>query len=388
MVDFTLTDEQELLIDTLKELLARELPPEQVEACYKTNEFPWKAWRALADNGFLGLGLPESVGGTPCDVLTTALVNLTLSRYGGPLSSFYSMGMPTLFDVCEFGTPEQIEKYVKRYVEGGPPLALGISEPGTGSDVAGMSTSYTWDGDTAVISGGKHYTSCGAEAECIIVMAKDAAAPAETPVHKTSTMFMVDVNTPGVRINKLPKMGHVDAPTSICEVFLSDVRVPRSAILGKEHNGFKQTMANFARERIANVSGVIGTAINSFEDACTYANQRVQFGQEIGRFQLIQEKVVDMHIKIDHMMNMLYKLAWKIDTNQDIRIDTGIAKLYCSRATCEVVDTALQLLAGIGIVGEHRVARYYNDIRACRIAGGTDEVMIFNTAPQILKKFR
>lgn len=387
MFDFSLTDEQELLIDGLKECLSRELPPDQLEALYKTNEFPWKAWKALGDNGYLGLGLPESVGGTPCDMVTIAMSNLILARFGGPLSSFYSMGIPTMYDVCEFGTQEQIEKYVKPYVEGGPPLALGISEPGTGSDLASMSTSYTWDGDTAVINGGKHYTTCGAEVNAIIVMARDAADPAPT-AHKNSTMFLVDVNTPGVRINKLPKMGHVDAPTSICEVFLSDARVPRSAVLGAEHNGFMQSMANFARERIANVSGIIATAINSFEDACTYANQRVQFGQPIGKFQLVQEKIVDMAIKIDNMMNMLNKLCWKVDTNQDIRIDQGLAKLYCSRTTCEVVDEALQILAGIGIVGEHRVARYYNDIRACRIAGGSDEVMIFNTAPQILKKYR
>ena len=115
-------------------------------------------------------------------------------------------------------------------------------------------------------------------------------------------------------------MGHTDQPTSICEVFLSDVRVDRSTILGVEHNGFMQTMANFARERIANVSGVIATAINAFEDAAAYANQRVQFGQPIGRFQLIQEKIVNMAIKIDNMMNMLYKLAWKIDTNQNLSL--------------------------------------------------------------------
>lgn len=384
MVDFTLTDEQELLMEGIKECLERELP-DGGESCYKTGEFPWKAWQALADNGFVGLGLPEEVGGTPCDMLTLAMANLTISRYGGPVASFYSMGIPTMFDLCEFGTQEQIDKYVKDYVQGGPPLALGISEPGTGSDVAGMQTSYVWDGDTAVINGGKHYTTCGAEAKAIIVMARD---PQVENLHQAGTMFIVDVDTPGVRINKLPKMGHTDQPTSICEVFLSDVRVDRSTILGVEHNGFMQTMANFARERIANVSGVIATAINAFEDAAAYANQRVQFGQPIGRFQLIQEKIVNMAIKIDNMMNMLYKLAWKIDTNQNIRIDTGLAKLYCSRTVCEVLDDAIQVLAGIGIVGEHRVARYYIDTRACRIAGGTDEVMIFNTAPQILKRYR
>ena len=102
----------------------------------------------MAEAGFTGLGLPEEVGGTDVDLMTVALANFTISRYGGPLAAFYSMGMPTMYDVCEFGTPEQIEKYVKPYIAGGAPLALGISEPSTGSDVAGMQTSYAWDGGT------------------------------------------------------------------------------------------------------------------------------------------------------------------------------------------------------------------------------------------------
>ena len=219
----------------------------------------------------------------------------------------------------------------------------------------------------------------------IIVIAKD---PTVDNVHRGATMFLVDRDTPGVTINKLPKMGHEDAPTSICEVFLNDVRVPRSAILGVEHNGFMQTMANFTRERIANVSGVIATAVNAFEDACAYANQREQFGQQIGRFELVQEMIMEMACKIENMMNMLYKLCWQADQGQDVRILAGMAKYYCSKATCEVVDDAIQVLAGIGVVGDHRVVRYYIDIRSARIAGGSDQVMVFNTAPQILKRYR
>lgn len=385
MIDFSKTEEQELLIESIKELLEREMPAEKERECYRNGEFPWDAWKAMAEAGFTGLGLPEEVGGTDVDLMTVALANFTISRYGGPLAAFYSMGMPTMYDVCEFGTPEQIEKYVKPYIAGGAPLALGISEPSTGSDVAGMQTSYAWDGDTAVINGGKHYTTCGMEAPAIIVIAKD---PMVDNVHRGATMFLVDRDTPGVTINKLPKMGHENAPTSICEVFLNDVRVPRSAILGVEHNGFMQTMANFTRERIANVSGVIATAVNAFEDACAYANQREQFGQQIGRFELVQEMIMEMSCKIENMMNMLYKLCWQADQGQDVRILAGMAKYYCSKATCEVVDDAIQVLAGIGVVGDHRVGRYYIDIRSARIAGGSDQVMVFNTAPQILKRYR
>ena len=212
MIDFSKTEEQELLIESIKELLEREMPAEKERECYRNGEFPWDAWKAMAEAGFTGLGLPEEVGGTDVDLMTVALANFTISRYGGPLAAFYSMGMPTMYDVCEFGTPEQIEKYVKPYIAGGAPLALGISEPSTGSDVAGMQTSYAWDGDTAVINGGKHYTTCGMEAPAIIVIAKD---PTVDNVHRGATMFLVDRDTPGVTINKLPKLSliHISEPT-------------------------------------------------------------------------------------------------------------------------------------------------------------------------------
>ena len=317
--------------------------------------------------------------------MTVALANFTISRYGGPLAAFYSMGMPTMYDVCEFGTPEQIEKYVKPYIAGGAPLALGISEPSTGSDVAGHAD---------VLRVGRRHR--GHQRRQALHHLRHGSSghhrhrkdPTVDNVHRGATMFLVDRDTPGVTINKLPKMGHENAPTSICEVFLNDVRVPRSAILGVEHNGFMQTMANFTRERIANVSGVIATAVNAFEDACAYANQREQFGQQIGRFELVQEMIMEMSCKIENMMNMLYKLCWQADQGQDVRILAGMAKYYCSKATCEVVDDAIQVLAGIGVVGDHRVGRYYIDIRSARIAGGSDQVMVFNTAPQILKRYR
>ena len=388
-MDFSLTVDQELLIESIQEFAERYFDEDTVNAMYENHGIPDEIGEAYRDAGFAFMGLPEECGGIPCDKLTLGLMTETLYHRTGCMTPFMTAMLATA-DVAEFGTPEQIEKYVKPYIAGGAPLALGISEPSTGSDVAGMQTSYAGDGGinekaTAVINGGKHYTTCGMEAPAIIVIAKD---PTVDNVHRGATMFLVDRDTPGVTINKLPKMGHENAPTSICEVFLNDVRVPRSAILGVEHNGFMQTMANFTRERIANVSGVIATAVNAFEDACAYANQREQFGQQIGRFELVQEMIMEMSCKIENMMNMLYKLCWQADQGQDVRILAGMAKYYCSKATCEVVDDAIQVLAGIGVVGDHRVGRYYIDIRSARIAGGSDQVMVFNTAPQILKRYR
>lgn len=384
-MDFSLTEDQQLLVENLKELLARIMPPEKQEEYQNAGTFPWAEWKELAECGFVGVGWPEELGGTPADMMTQMLVNLTISRMGGMLGAYFTLGMTTVYDVVEFGTKEQKEKYAIPFVQGGAPLSLAVSEPSTGSDVASMQTSYKKDGDYFIINGTKHYTTGAAESKAIIVMAKDAKVK---NVHAAGTMFIVDTDTPGLSINKLHKFSHETGATSICECFFKDVRVHKSAILGREHRGFMQTMSNFARERLANVSGSLATAINAFEDACTYANQRVQFGQTIGNFQLIQEMIMEMACRIENMYNMICKLCWKIDQGMDIRIEQGMAKYYCARATFEVVDMATQVLCGIGVVGDHRVGRYFTDARVGRIAGGTDQVMIFNTVPEILKKYK
>lgn len=384
-MDFSLTDEQELIVENLKECLSRIMPPEKIQEVQQTGKFPWDAWKQLAEDGFVGIGWPEKVGGTPADLLTQVLINMNVCRYGGVLGAFYALGLTTVYDVVTFGTPAQIEKYVRPFINGGAPLSLGVSEPSTGSDVASMQTSYVWDGKTAVINGSKQYNTCGAEAAAIIVIAKD---PKVANVHAGSTMFIVDADTPGLTVTRSQKFGHDTGPTSICEVRLDNVRVPKSAILGREHNGFRQTMANFARERLCNVSGSLATAINAYEDACSYATKRVQFGQTIGGFELVEELIMEMAVRIENMYNMIYKLCWKIENGQDIRVDQGLAKYYCAKATFEVVDMSLQVLAGVGVVGDHRVGRYFMDARTGRIAGGTDQVMIFNTVPEILKKYK
>lgn len=386
-MDFSFSPEQQKIIDDLKALLLEIYPEEMQDKDSENGTFPWQAWKRLADEGYLRLGLPESVGGKPCDTLTLAMVTMVLSRYGGALCSMFCLGIPTMFDICKFGRKSQIEKYVGGYIKGGPCLCLGISEPTTGSDVAGMLTNYYWDGDTAVINGMKHYTTGGDVADAMILIARDKKS--KQSLHRCGTMFLVDLKTtPGVTIERLPKFGHYDDVFTICKETFTDVRLPRSAVLGREHNGFMQTMANFGRERVANCAASIGTAINCFEDACKYANKREQFGQPIGNFQLIQEKIMNMSVKIENMMNMLFKICWKIDNKMDVRIDTGMAKYYTPKTCCEIVDDALQILAGTGIVGSHRVAKLYISGRGARLGGGSDEIMIHNTVPEILKMYK
>jgi crotonobetainyl-CoA dehydrogenase len=381
-MDFRYTEEQELLVKSLTELLEREVPESYQQEMDENHEFPWKAWKLLAENGILGLGIPEEYGGTPTDVQTMCIVAETLGRYAYDLSTIYSLGVITIRDIEQFGSDAQKDEVLGGYVDGGLPAALGISEPQAGSDAASLKTTAVLDGDTWFINGQKIYCTLSNVADHILLMARNPEV--ENP-YQGMHMLLLPTDTPGVRINPLRKMGWWPVPT--CEVFLDDVRLPKDALVGKENNGWAQLMANFEIERVILCAGCVGIAQAALDDAATYANQRVQFGKPIGKFQLIQEKLVDMAIKVENMRNYTYKMAWMMDEGIPVRMEHAMCKRYVTMASQEVIDDAMQILGGMGIMMDHRIQRLWRGNRIMRIGGGTDEIMINIAGPQLLKRY-
>jgi alkylation response protein AidB-like acyl-CoA dehydrogenase len=210
--------------------------------------------------------------------------------------------------------------------------------------------------------------------------------PKTENAYKGMTMFLLPTDTKGVRISPLDKVGWWMVPT--CEVFLDDVHLPKTAMVGTENNGWMQLMANFEIERVSLSASCLGAAEAALEDAATYANQRVQFGQPIGNFQMIQEKLVNMVIKIENMKNFIYKVSWMMDNKMSVRYEHAMAKLYATQASFEVIDDAMQIMGGLGYMMAHRMQRLWRDVRVMRIGGGTDEIMYNIAGPQILKKYK
>jgi alkylation response protein AidB-like acyl-CoA dehydrogenase len=381
-MDFRLTEEQELLVSSLKELLEREAPESLIAKLDEEHEFPWKLWKALADNGFSGLGVSEDYGGTPADYTTQMLVGQTLAKYAFPVGFVYSLSMMTSKTIGTFGSPEQKALILGDIIKGGPPVALGISEPQAGSDTASIKTTAVLEGENYVLNGQKIYCTMAHVAKYIMCMTRDPKI--ENP-YKGISMFLLPTNAKGVRVNPLRKVGLW--PVSTCEVFIDNVVLPKSALIGELNNGFKQLMEHFEVERLAVGSLGIGAAEAAFEDAAQYASQRIQFGKPIGSFQLVQEMLTNMAIKLENMRNMALKVSWMMDNHMDVRIENALLKLYGARASFEVVDDAMQILGGVGYMMDHRVQRLWRDLRVLRIGGGTDEVMIHIAGPQIVKKY-
>ncbi|MEL1136084.1 acyl-CoA dehydrogenase [Desulfitobacterium sp. THU1] len=381
-MDFKKTEEQELLLEGLSELIARECPEDYVKECYEKHELPTKFNKALIDNGFGLLGIPEEYGGTPCDVLTLMLVAEETARLTG---APFGVGGNALQvdDMLAFGNDEQKKITMDYLMQGRMAFCLGISEPQAGSDNNAIATTATRRDGKVYINGHKTWITDATRSPYMLCVTRDFDSP--KPPAQAMSMWWLPTDAPGVKMEPLHKVGHVTS--SLSEVYLEDVELEEKDLVGREGNGFFQLMKNFEIERILMAAMSLGLAEAGLEDAAKYANQRVQFGQKIGNFQQIQEKLSFMEIKVQNMKNYVYKTAWEKDNGLDVQLSSSLAKLYCAQAGFEVLDDAMQIMGGLGYMEDCRIARMWKDSRMHRIGGGTDQIMVHIAGRQILKKY-
>lgn len=382
-MDFRWTEEQELLIQSLEELLKREAPETLLADLDARHEFPYKPWQALADNGILALGIPEEYGGIPADITTLTLVCETLGRHALPLGIIYSLGIITIRDIIQFGSEEIKAEVLGGFVHGDLPVALGITEPQAGSDAVALKASAQFDGDDVIFNGQKMYCTLSKIAKYILLMTRD---PQVDNPYEGISMWLLPTDTPGLRFDTVNKVGWWTVPTY--EVYIENARVPRKNLVGQFNYGWHQLMANFEIERLALCAASLGAAQAALDDSLAYANQRVQFGKPIGSYQAVQHILTDMAVKVENMRNYVYKIAWMMDEGMPVRHEHAMCKLYVAQAACEVTDSAMQILGGLGYTMDHRVQRLWRDIRLMRIGGGTDEIMYNIAGPQLLKQAR
>ncbi len=202
--------------------------------------------------------------------------------------------------------------------------------------------------------------------------------------YKDFSMYLFPMDRPGVAIEKLDKIGNNMCGTY--EVHLDDVECEESDLVGEECKGFYQLMKNFEVERLTICAANVGMARCAYDEALRYAAQRMQFGKIIGSFQLVQEKLVGMRIKIENMQNLLYKTAWKKDNGESIMIDSSLVKRYTGQAAFEVIDDAMQIMGGIGYTHDCRISRLWRDQRVYRIMAGTEEIMVHTAGRALIKE--
>ena len=377
-MDFGLTDEQQLLLESLDELLERECPESYIADLDATHQPPTTFRRAMNEAGFGSLGFPEEFGGTPSDALTLVMLAERVARQG--LNNGYGLELLQAKDILEFGSAEQQQEILGLLAAGDVPFALGFTEPGAGSDNSAMSTSAVHHDGVVTFNGTKTLITNALQSKYLLLMAKN---PDVEDPRKAISMYLVPMDAPGVTTNRLEKiLWHI---SDSCEIFLDDVTLPESCLVGVKGNGFKQLMRNFELERLVIAANCLGMAQCAFDDAATYAAQRVQFGKPIGSFQLIQLKLTDMAIKLENIRNFVYKTAWMVDQGEPLKSQGALCKRYSAMAAFEVADEAMQIFGGVGVTIGTRVSRLWLDLRGHRFGGGTDEIMVHIAGRQIVK---
>jgi alkylation response protein AidB-like acyl-CoA dehydrogenase len=368
---FIFTDEHEALRESLSNFCRKELAPHSEE--WERDGFPDWVFKRMGELGFLGIYVPEAYGGQGGDYFMSivrgeAMANANNGGLAMGVAVHTDMATPP---ILKFGSEDLKQRYLVPAIQGEKISSLGISEPGAGSDVAGIRTRAVRDGDEYVINGSKTFITNGARADFIVLVTKtdpDAG-------YDGFSLFVVDKDTPGFHVSKkLEKLGMHSSDTA--ELSFEDVRVPAENLIGEEGKGFYHIMWELQGERLIGAAGAVAGAQRVFDLTLEYAKERHAFGRPIGRFQAIRHKFAEMSTKIEAARQMVYTTAWRIENGEYPVREISMAKLYASRIACEVCDECIQIHGGYGYMKEYHVERAWRDMRLNRIGAGTDEIML------------
>ena len=330
------------------------------------------AWRKMGSAGFLGAHAPEKYGGGGVDFLFDAIVMEELAY-----ARAHALQMSLHSDICmpyltTYGTEAQKEQFLVPAIGGECLLAIAMTEPGTGSDLANVQTRAIRQGDEYVLDGSKTFISNGQNADLVIVVAK--TEPAADPPHRGISLILVEAGTPGFeRGRNLEKIGLKGQDTS--ELFFRDCRVPARNLLGQEGQGFKMLMEKLQQERLCIGVGSIASAKRSLDDTIEYVRERKAFGKPIAAFQNTQFKLAELASEIEIGQAFIDRLLAAHVEGEEIVKEVSMAKWWASDLQKKVAGECLQLFGGYGFMDEYPISQDYRDAAVQSIYAGTNEIM-------------
>jgi acyl-CoA dehydrogenase len=368
------TDEHEMLRRSIRAFVEKEVVP-HATAWEDAGRIPRGLWRRLGELGFLGLEFPAEYGGGGGDFLASVVLGEEMARCrsGGVAFSVLvhtDMSSPWL---TRYGTEAQKRKYLPGIVRGDTVCALGITEPGTGSDMAALATRAVRDGDVYRLTGSKIFITNGVYGDLYFVAARTGAGTAARR-HDGISMFLVERGLPGFTVSrKLDKMGMRASDTA--ELSFQDCPVPAENLLGVEGRGFQQLAAGLQRERIMAAVLALAGADQALEDTMRYLRERTAFGEPLAQRQALRHRVADLATQLEAARHLVYHAAWLYTSGAECITEVSMAKLFATETANRVAYEAVQLHGGYGYMQEFSVERFFRDVRLWTIASGTSEVM-------------
>lgn len=368
------TPEHELLRDQIARFIAKEVEP-HAAAWEETGMVPRDVLRRMGQAGLLGLMYEGQYGGGEGDALTNLVFAEALSQstFAGFIITVLvhtDMASPHLHHA---GTPAQKARYLPGVTSGELITAVGISEPGAGSDVAGIRTNARREGNEWVINGTKMFITNGVHANLYFVAAKTG------PGRRDMSIFIVEKGTPGFTVGRaLKKTGWLSSDTA--ELIFDNVRIPAGNLLGEENKGFYSVMQNFQTERIALGAMAVGHCTRALEITLNYVKQRQAFGGMLWDQQTIRQRLSMLDAKTRAARQFMYHCAWSVTQGHDIVQEVSMLKALTGELVNEVVQTCQQFHGGMGFIRETAIERLWRDARVLAIGGGATEVMLEEVA--------
>jgi acyl-CoA dehydrogenase len=377
-MDFSLNDEQKMMIDTVRRFIAEELKPleDEIENQGFLDDAKARAIHEKAKSlGLYGMNMPADLGGGGLSNLDRILCE---EQFGHTTDILIRRAFGNVYEPLLHCKGEQVERWLKPAIAGTRTCAITITESGAGSDAAGIKTHAKKTETGWVLNGSKHFISDGEWSDFFLVSAKTG--------EKEISMFMVDKGLSGFTVGKDQKMMGIRG-TPHLELFFDNVPLEPIALLGGEGQGFKLAMGALNVVRLAQVGArAVGKATHVCELMLDYANDRKQFNTRIGDFQMVQQMLADSVIEINAARWMVYQAAWMLDQGFDAREQIAMVKVHAAETLGRVVDRAVQVFGGMGFCKELPIERYYRDARIYRIFDGTSEIHRGVIAKSALKK--
>ncbi|MFQ6117896.1 MAG: acyl-CoA dehydrogenase family protein [Candidatus Bipolaricaulia bacterium] len=372
-------EEHRILKRMVREFVEEEMNPKVVE-WEEAGLVPRDIFQKLGELGLLGIRFPEEYGGIGADVRTTVAFVEELARCR---SRGLVMGVLVHTDMssphlARYGTEEQKRRFLPEIIAGRRICAIAVTEPGAGSDIAGIRTTARREGDHYIVNGSKAFITNAINADLFFTAVKT------TPElgRRGMSMLLIEKGTPGFEVRPMPqKLGMHGSDTG--ELTFEDCRVPAKNLIGEENHGFYQVMSGFQIERLVSAVAMVGHAQQALEDAVQYARERELFGQRLIDFQVTQHKLAQLQMKLEAARQLTYAAARTFDQGLDAMAVVAMCKAFCAEVACEVADVCLQIHGGYGYMEDYDIARFYRDIRLWKIGAGASEVMFEIIAKQM-----
>ena len=366
-MDFDLSDELVAAQELARDFAEKEIGPTAAKDD-KEHTFRRDLVSKMGELGFYGCVIPESYGGSGLGFLALALITEEIARVHSAMRVFMNMQVGPALALLRFGSEELKKRWIPPLIRGESVGCFAITEPDAGSDVAAMRTTAVRDGDSYALNGSKIWISNAPVADSALIY----AVTDRSQKHRGISAFYADLHQPGVSRRALDALGVHASPLG--ELTFENFRVPAENLIGKEGEGFKICMWQLNQTRLSCAAGALGVARAAKEAAVSYANQREQFGQKIGQFQMIQDVIAQMVVHEEAARLLVYRAAWLADRGQPNNLEVSIAKYTAAEAAAYAADGALKILGAYGYSTEFPVERYLRDSKSYQIVEGSSNI--------------